>query len=384
MNNNDISQVYSSLGWNIANRDFREASEFKSLPEFNQYLVNNSIVVDLESYIETTNKGHFKCDLSFMKDFMGMVKEKGFVVRHSRLQTTGVVSNDVSSSRIKDCLESNFLIEGIDYLVEPELHQHQSGLKHKNTYMLTPRAFKKCLIRSKNTQVYANYYLTLEEAVVYFMEYQTELRGKCMLILKSRGDSFEEVANRLEINLAEHEENIKQFKEKIELDKERHEENIKQFKEKIELDKERQEIDKQEMDRKLNFLMAKAEEDEKKKEKAEKKIRQIAPDRVLQPAAPENGECLVIIKLKEKEFKVTRCKVKQRNLNVKKILKENADSEVWMDIKHPNAKSLFILMSQKISCITVQKQKALITLKNVGTEDELRLAIQVLEQERLD
>ena len=366
MNNNDISQVYSSLGWNIANRDFREASEFKSLPEFNQYLVNNSIVVDLESYIETTNKGHFKCDLSFMKDFMGMVKEKGFVVRHSRLQTTGVVSNDVSSSRIKDCLESNFLIEGIDYLVEPELHQHQSGLKHKNTYMLTPRAFKKCLIRSKNTQVYANYYLTLEEAVVYFMEYQTELRGKCMLILKSRGDSFEEVANRLEINLAEHEENIKQFKEKIELDKER------------------QEIDKQEMDRKLNFLMAKAEEDEKKKEKAEKKIRQIAPDRVLQPAAPENGECLVIIKLKEKEFKVTRCKVKQRNLNVKKILKENADSEVWMDIKHPNAKSLFILMSQKISCITVQKQKALITLKNVGTEDELRLAIQVLEQERLD
>ena len=125
--NSEVTQIYQSLGWNIGQTQFVEASEFKSIPEFNEYLINQKICIDLESYIETTNNGHFKCNLSFMKDFMEMVKEKGFVIRHSRLQTTGVISKDVSSSRIKDCLDSNFLIEDVDYQVEPELQLRIQG-----------------------------------------------------------------------------------------------------------------------------------------------------------------------------------------------------------------------------------------------------------------
>jgi len=51
----------------------------------------------------------------FKRTFTNLVHETGFVIRHSRLHTTGVIAQDVSSSKIKECLERNFLVEGIDY-----------------------------------------------------------------------------------------------------------------------------------------------------------------------------------------------------------------------------------------------------------------------------
>ena len=53
----------------------------------------------------------------FKRTFTNLVHETGFVIRHSRLHTTGVIAQDVSSSKIKECLERNFLVEGIDYRV---------------------------------------------------------------------------------------------------------------------------------------------------------------------------------------------------------------------------------------------------------------------------
>ena len=159
--------------------------------------------------IENTNKGHFKCDISFMKEFMTLVHETGFVIRHSRLQTTGVMAHDVSSNNIKKCLESNFLVEGVDYnLLLKEQVRENRGMVQKNVYMLTPRAFKKCLIRSKNTQIYASYYLMLEEAIVWYMKYQLELNQKCMLLTKDRCESLEVATESLKLNLAEVESKI--------------------------------------------------------------------------------------------------------------------------------------------------------------------------------
>ncbi len=375
--NSEVTQIYQSLGWNIGQTQFVEASEFKSILEFNEYLINQKICIDLESYIETTNKGHFKCDLSFMKDFMEMVKEKGFVIRHSRLQTTGVISEKSCSTDIKRCLDSNFLVEEVDYRVRIEAEPvPQGGFSSKNIYMLTPRAFKKCLIRSKNTQIYANYYLTLEEAVVYFMEYQSELKSKCVIILKTLGDGFEAIAQKLTLDLSEEKVETSKFKTEMkekEIENERFRENV---------------IEKEiKMRRDIDYLMRKAQEEEKKTEVAQEKIRVIIPDRVIRPAAPDNGECLVIIKLVEdgeQKFKVTRCKTKMRNANTKKILVANEGSSVWMCVEHPNAKALFTLICQRINFISVDKRKAIITLIAERPEEELRTAIQHLENNRLE
>ena len=50
----------------------------------------------------------------------------------------------------------------------------QGGYSTKKKYTLTPRAFKLCLIRAKNSKIYANYYLMLEEIFYYYKEYQTQ------------------------------------------------------------------------------------------------------------------------------------------------------------------------------------------------------------------
>ena len=43
---------------------------------------------------------------------------------------------------------------------------------HKIEYFLKPDTFKKVLIRSRNTNMYADYYLLLEKALKYYNEYQ--------------------------------------------------------------------------------------------------------------------------------------------------------------------------------------------------------------------
>jgi len=390
MSNSDILSVYKSLGWSINNRQYRDSSEFKTLNDFNEHLVNNNVLIDLSEYIENTNKGHFKCDISFMKDFMNLVHETGFVIRHSRLQTTGVIAQDVSSNNIKKCLESNFLVEGVDYLLLLEEQQHESGIKHKNIYMLTPRAFKKCLIRSKNTQVYASYYLMLEEAIVWYMKYQLELNQKCMLLTKDRCESLEVATETLKINLTEVESKMEETKQKMEETESKMEETkqeMKETKQKMEETEKETEKFKDETKQKIDFLMRRAMDEEKKAEVAQDKIKVIIPDRVIKPAAPDNGECLVFIKFageNEGTFKATRCKLKLKNANVKKILEANEGATVWMDITHPNSKALFTLISQKIGFITVDKRKAEIKLKANGTETALRIAIESLEKERLE
>ena len=56
----------------------------------------------------------------------------------------------------------------------------------KNEYYLHPDAFKICLMRSKNTKIYAKYYLLLEKCIKYFNDYQLELNKKYIIKLKNK------------------------------------------------------------------------------------------------------------------------------------------------------------------------------------------------------
>ena len=61
----------------------------------------------------------------------------------------------------------------------------QGGTVIKNEYYLHPRAFKICLMRSKNKKEYAYYYILLEECIKYFNDYQIELNKKYIIKLKN-------------------------------------------------------------------------------------------------------------------------------------------------------------------------------------------------------
>jgi len=57
------------------------------------------------------------------------------------------------SSTIKDRLDALGLVEGEEYnLLQDILHQVPSGTKYIKVYMLTPEAFKKCLMRAQRDE----------------------------------------------------------------------------------------------------------------------------------------------------------------------------------------------------------------------------------------
>ena len=106
--------------------------------------------------------------------------------------------------------------------------------------------------------------------------------------------------------MEETENEMKKFKEKTK-------QKMEETKQKMEETERETERFREETKEQFDFLMRRAMDEEKKAEVAQDKIKVIIPDRVIKPAAPDNGECLVFIKFtgeNEGTFKATRCKLK--------------------------------------------------------------------------
>jgi hypothetical protein len=91
------------------------------------------------------------------------------------------------SSNVKVKLESLGLVEIEDYhLIDIyEMVRPQGGGKHKNIYMLTPEAFKTCLMRARrypnqtvDPTVYSKYYLLLEKTYKLYTDYNKKFTIK--------------------------------------------------------------------------------------------------------------------------------------------------------------------------------------------------------------
>jgi hypothetical protein len=145
---------------------------------YNKQLANTFTKVDLIDYItELHNRFYSEYDISFMKYFMELVKHKNeFVVDHEKLIEFGVITTNRSSS-IKLMLDQFNFKENENYLLHNVMQQSESsrGAKYVKKYILTPKAFKKCLMRSKNTDKYTDYYTFIEDVMKYYSDYQLEL-----------------------------------------------------------------------------------------------------------------------------------------------------------------------------------------------------------------
>ena len=153
-------------------------SQFNTITEFNIYLSNKLRNIKLNDYFkEIQNIFYSELDISFMDYFLELINNKNkFIVDHVKLQEFGVLTN-IETSIIKRRLESLDMIENEDYLlynvVQSRLtNQHGGSNGNKKEYKLSPKAFKLCLMRSKNSKKYAEYYLLLEECFYYYQEYQ--------------------------------------------------------------------------------------------------------------------------------------------------------------------------------------------------------------------
>ena len=129
------------------------SSEFDSINDYNKYLINNNKTdVTIKDYIvNIKNMFYSDMDLSFMEFFMSLVDKKDICVSMQKLIDFKVISKKNASANLKDLLKQHDFKEGKDYrLLDIQEPVKQGGFTKKNEYILTPFAFKVCLIRSRN------------------------------------------------------------------------------------------------------------------------------------------------------------------------------------------------------------------------------------------
>ena len=101
---------------------------------------------------------------------MNLVNKNECCIPQEYLLKYGVLTNIETSGTVKRLIDQCDLKE----IRHTQLYNvvHQDDNAHKNEYFLHPFLFKYILIRSKNTNVYAQYYLLLEECISHYSQYQ--------------------------------------------------------------------------------------------------------------------------------------------------------------------------------------------------------------------
>ena len=160
---------------------------YTNVNEYISYLINNQVNVNIIDFVKEINKLKYNIDISFIDEFIELVSKDECCIHHNMLQKYGISNLKGGTSDINKLLIQNNFIETEDYQLRnvSELRP-QGGTSIKNEYYLHPEAFKICLMRSKNTKIYAKYYILLEKCIKYFNDYQLEFNKKYIIKLKEK------------------------------------------------------------------------------------------------------------------------------------------------------------------------------------------------------
>ena len=146
---------------------------------YNKELIEGKKNPSIVEYVKALNEKFYKIDISFIDDFLKLVGTNECIIPHMMLEKYGVLTivdkktNKENTEKAKRLLKQLNLFDNL-YKVTNIGDQLPSGKKYKNEYLLSPYAFKLCLMRSQNTRKYANYFLLLEECVKYFNDFHLE------------------------------------------------------------------------------------------------------------------------------------------------------------------------------------------------------------------
>jgi exonuclease VII small subunit len=158
---------------------------YSTVQEYNDYLIESKLQVDIIEYVKTINKIKYNIDISFIDEFIELVSKDECCIHHDLLQKYGIISLNKGSTDIKRLLDQNEFTEN-DYKLRNVAEFNKGGRGNKIEYYLHPRAFKLCLMRSLKKKKYANYYLLLEECITYYKTYQDTLKDKYIVKLKDK------------------------------------------------------------------------------------------------------------------------------------------------------------------------------------------------------
>jgi hypothetical protein len=192
----------------------------QTITEFNKYLIDNQQQIDIINYVKEINKLSLNIDLSFIDEFIELVNKNECCIHHNMLQKYDLISLKSGTANIKRLFEQFDFKEDDDFTVHNVVYRNKGrGSVTKIEYYLHPRAFKICLMRSLKTKQYAKYYLLLEEAIKYYNDYQTSLKNKYIIRLKSKivekDDKIDELMKMLKESEKRAEKRSKKLEQKL-------------------------------------------------------------------------------------------------------------------------------------------------------------------------
>ena len=140
------------------------------IQEFNHKLVEDKIDISIIEYVIELNEKFFNIDIHFIDDFMDLVDKDECCINYELLIKYGITSMIGGIGDIKKIIERNDGVEGTDFYLSQLAFR--DDYSHKISYVLHPTFFKKILIRSRNTDKYADYYLLLEKCIYFYNQYE--------------------------------------------------------------------------------------------------------------------------------------------------------------------------------------------------------------------
>lgn len=172
----------------------------QEIKEYINNKVNKLIKLDMIEFFNYIHNNYYnEVDISFMNYFLSLCgKENEFCVEQEKLFEFGVLKSNTESYHTKRTLNEYLsLIENEDYkIIEIEQLRYQKGCTLKKEYWLTPYALKLALIRSKNTKIYARYYILLELVFKFYNDYQSQYQQKLLSMKDDKIDNLTKIVEK--------------------------------------------------------------------------------------------------------------------------------------------------------------------------------------------
>ena len=211
-----------------------------------EYIKNKEIVSPYDLVNDLLSQYYPTSDLvlSAAKYFTTIIKRKDFCVDQEKLGEYGILSKQsngkIKSNDILQMLNQYNRIEGKNFNRRNVPLVRKTGKINTILYNLTPETFFLCLIRSKNSCAYAEYYFHVLEIYDYYEEYFTSLYKRKITELKKEmtEDKLELVEKthenisllqKMDILMKKMDEQTKQMKEETAQLKEQNNQQIKKM-----------------------------------------------------------------------------------------------------------------------------------------------------------
>jgi predicted RNase H-like nuclease (RuvC/YqgF family) len=304
-----------------------------------------------------------------------------------------VITLKSGTTDITRILNQYDLIQDEDYKLRNNAEfKSKGGRSNKNEYYLHPRAFKICLMRSRNEKKYARYYLLLEEAVKYYSDYQTELNKKYIIKYKEKINKQKELIIEKNDNINKLQIDIQQLIKSNEQLIKKNDETSNEVKQVLKINK-RLEKKSNKMELQLNETLERLDItnyklDETKDELGDtsekldlvaKKLDIATDDRVVKPKKIILNEYFVVIKNPEATYKYYIIRGQKRYINKKKD-----ELDGYIEIKNlecvPNANILWNLVKEKLKGNDFLGNK--LNLKNINEIKFLELVNNIYNERK--